>query len=159
MTIIPLPDNSVAQNGAMLSANQTAATYQWLDCDNGNGVINGETNQFYIPAVTGNYALEVTLNGCADTSACYLIDYTGLSDLYNEILSIHPNPTKDVLFINGINEINGFNHIEIVSATGELVAKYETAKEEINVSNLPSGIYFLNVSHDKGTESIRFIKQ
>jgi uncharacterized protein (TIGR02145 family) len=159
LTIIPLPDNSVTQNGTVLSANQIGATYQWLDCDNGNGVIAAETNQIYTPNVTGNYAVEVTLNGCTNTSACYLVDYTGLSDLYNEILSIRPNPAKDVLFIDGINEINGFNYIEVISLAGEIIEKFETAKEEINVSNYPSGEYFLNVSHLKGVESLRFVKQ
>ena len=159
LTIIPLPDNSVTQMGTMLSAYQIGAMYQWLDCDNGNGVIAAEINQNYTPNVTGNYAVEVTLNGCTDTSACYLVDYTGLSDLYNEILSIHPNPAKDVLFIDGINELNAFNYIEIVSLTGEIIEKFETAKKEINVSNYPSGVYFLKVSHDKGIELMRFVKQ
>jgi hypothetical protein len=149
----------VNQVGVNLTSEETIGSYQWLDCDNGNSIINDETNQFYIPSVTGNYAVEVTLNGCIDTSACYLVAYTGLSDLYNEILSIYPNPAQDVLFIDGIKEISGFRDIEIISATGGLVGRFETAKKEINVLNLPSGVYFVNISHDRGVESIRFVKQ
>ena len=44
-------------------------------------IINGEINQSYTPAVTGNYAVEVTLNGCIDTSACFLVAYTGLEEI------------------------------------------------------------------------------
>ena len=31
--------------------------------------------------------------------------------------------------------------------------------QNIDVSFLPSGLYFLNVSHNKGYQNIRFIKQ
>ena len=71
-----------SQNGTTLTADQTGATYQWLDCDNNYAVINGETNQSYTPAVTGNYAVEVNMNGCIDTSACFLVDYTGIEELF-----------------------------------------------------------------------------
>jgi len=159
LTITPLPDNNVTQAGSLLTADQTGATYQWLDCDDNNAQINGETNQSYTPTVTGNYAVEVTLNGCVDTSACFLVDYTGLSDLYAEIISIHPNPTSDVLTISGLNEVNGLRSMEITSTTGKLVMKIEELKEEIDVSKLPTGVYFLNIVHEKGVETIRFVKQ
>jgi hypothetical protein len=75
-------DNSITQTGVMLEANQGGATYQWLDCDDNNAILNGETNQSYTPAITGNYAVEMTINGCADTSDCFLVDYTGIEELF-----------------------------------------------------------------------------
>lgn len=72
---------SATQNGSLLTADTVGASYQWLDCDNNYMIINGETNQSYTPAITGNYAVEVTLNGCVDTSACFLVDYTGIEEL------------------------------------------------------------------------------
>jgi hypothetical protein len=74
-------NNAVTQVGSLLTADQSGATYQWLDCDNNYAVINGETNQSYTPAITGNYAVEVTLNGCVDTSTCFLVDYTDIEEL------------------------------------------------------------------------------
>ncbi|MDG1656944.1 MAG: hypothetical protein P8H56_00030, partial [Crocinitomicaceae bacterium] len=41
----------------------------------------GEINQSYTATVTGNYAVEITIDGCVDTSACQLIDFTGIEDL------------------------------------------------------------------------------
>jgi hypothetical protein len=81
LTLNVPPLNTITQNGALLTADQNGGTYQWLDCDNNYAVINGETNQSYTPVVTGNYAVEVTLNGCVDTSACFLVDYTGIEEL------------------------------------------------------------------------------
>ena len=74
-------NDSVTQNGSLLTADISGASYQWLDCDNNYAIINGEINQSYTPAITGNYAVEVTLNGCIDTSACFLVDYTGIEEL------------------------------------------------------------------------------
>ena len=54
-------DNTVTVSGTTLTANQTGASYQWVDCDNGNAAISGETNASYTPTVTGNYAVEITL--------------------------------------------------------------------------------------------------
>ena len=72
---------AATQNGPQLNANQTGVNYQWLDCDDNNAIVSGETNQSFTPAVTGNYAVEVTMNGCVDTSDCFLVDYTGIEEL------------------------------------------------------------------------------
>ena len=74
-------DNSVNQSGATLIANQFAPGYQWLDCDNNYAIINGETSQSYTASNTGNYAVEITVNNCLDTSDCYLVDFTGIEEL------------------------------------------------------------------------------
>lgn len=72
---------TVTQNDVTLTADQTGAIYQWLDCDNNYAEIVGETNQSFTSQVTGNYAVEVAMNGCVDTSACYLVDYTNIDEL------------------------------------------------------------------------------
>lgn len=83
LTINPTPINSVTQVGTMLTADQAGATYQWLDCETNFSVIVNETNQSYTPLNTGEYAVQVDLNGCVDTSTCYLVDYTGIDELSN----------------------------------------------------------------------------
>lgn len=73
-------DNNITQVGPTLTADQTGATYQWLDCDDNNSLINGETNQSYTPIITGNYAVEISLSGCVDTSNCFIVDFTGIEN-------------------------------------------------------------------------------
>ncbi len=79
----PTIDNTVTVTGTTLQANQTVAAYQWVDCDAAFAPISGEVNQSYTPSVTGNYAVEINVQGCVDTSACELIDYTGIEELTN----------------------------------------------------------------------------
>ncbi|MBN2728685.1 MAG: hypothetical protein JXR53_05625 [Bacteroidales bacterium] len=81
LTIKPMPDTSVTQSGVMLTSNAVGALYQWLDCNNALAQISGETGISFIPAdLFGSYAVEVDLNGCVDTSTCYVIDQTGVDE-------------------------------------------------------------------------------
>ena len=81
LTINALPTNTLSQNGALLTADQASASYQWLDCNDNYSPINGEINQFFTPSITGNYAVEITINSCSDTSSCYIVDYAGIEEL------------------------------------------------------------------------------
>ena len=88
------PINSISQTDVTLTADQNNATYQWIDCDNNNSPISGETNQSYTPTVTGNYAVEVTVNGCTSVSECVLVDFTGVDELFK------PTTKKLVKIVN-----------------------------------------------------------
>lgn len=74
-------NTNVTQTDSVLTAEEIGATYQWLNCGSSYDIIIGETNQSFTPSITGNYAVEVNVNGCVDTSACFLVDYTGIVEL------------------------------------------------------------------------------
>lgn len=108
LIVLSEPVVNVTQTGALLSADQSGAIYQWLDCDNNYAPIAGETNQTFTPANTGNYAVEVTLNGCSDTSSCALVDYAGIDELSNspkelvkivDLMGREVTPQKNVVLI------------------------------------------------------------
>lgn len=69
LTITNVP-TSVTVSGNTLTADASGAVYQWLDCDNANMPIAGETNQSFTGVSTGNYAVEITMNGCTVTTPC-----------------------------------------------------------------------------------------
>lgn len=154
------PDSSVIQTGSTLTAIQSGAIYQWLDCDNNYTIINGETNQVYTPIpTTGNYALEVSLNGCTDTSSCFLVDYSGLIQQFNTTVILHPNPASEVITIEGIDQLPGFKGMEITSSCGRLIHATDQTVNILDISNLSNGYYFLNLFHEQGTMTLRFVKQ
>jgi hypothetical protein len=82
LTINPTPSGAVTQNGATLTATQTVAAYQWLDCDD-ESIIVGEINQSFTPTTTGNYAVIVTIGDCYKQSDCFLVNFTGIGELNN----------------------------------------------------------------------------
>lgn len=71
-------NNDLTQNGVVLSAVQSGASYQWLDCDNGHAPLSNKIFQSFTPGSTGNYACEVTYTNCfgtqVDTSMCIYVD-------------------------------------------------------------------------------------
>ncbi|MCC6683789.1 MAG: hypothetical protein IT247_01835, partial [Bacteroidia bacterium] len=67
-------DTAVSLSGTVLTAAQNGASYQWLDCKNGLQAVAGGVNKtFNLVGCAGDtysYAVEITKNGCKDTSSC-----------------------------------------------------------------------------------------
>ena len=153
-------DLTVTAADPTITANMAGATYQWIDCDNGNQAINGETNQAYTATATGNYAVIVTMNGCSDTSSCSNI-VVGLNELdLSSNLEIYPNPTSGefTVFVDGItaSEVT----IELADLSGKVITTetYANVVDKLNVPmnvNVDAGVYFIQISAD----GIRAVKR
>ena len=163
LTIIEV-DNSVTQQANTLMANATGATYQWIDCNNGNTPIPGATNQSFTPTQNGSYAVIVTENGCTDTSSCYTISTIGMGgvEAFSGI-KIYPNPANDKLVIdlgnkselcqNGASSdfkshSDGQPRIELINSNGQIVLEKQIGnlqKLEFDISHLPAGEYFVRM--------------
>ena len=74
--------------------------------------------------------------------------------------TIYPNPVKDVLKIDFKNSIE-VQSINIYNTLGQLVLVIPNAQNtnNVDVSSLKSGNYFVKINSDKGTSSSKFIKQ
>jgi len=151
-------DTTIITNSNVLIANIVNANYQWLDCNQNYAIISGEISQSFTVTHTGNYAVEITFNGCKDTSACINIIPVSLEEINSTIeqFELFPNPTKDQLRIKGIFKINS---IEIYNNTGQSILKQTNNSNQIDVSDFTPGIYFIRVQTEKGMEVRKFVKQ
>jgi len=153
--IVNGPDVSVTVTGAMIQSNEIVASYQWLDCDNAYAVIPGEVNQNFTPAVTGNYAVEVTKGGCTDTSACTLIDFTDIPDYELADLKVYPNPNNGHLNIEYPGE---FSYI-IYNNLGQVINTDEgEILKQIDLSSLNAGYYTVKVISGSNSSVIQIVK-
>ncbi|MDI6834054.1 MAG: T9SS type A sorting domain-containing protein, partial [Bacteroidales bacterium] len=104
-----------------------------------------ETNQSFTATENGNYAVEITENGCTDTSSCHLINSVSIKEELSNNIAIYPNPTTGIFIIEGGND----KYIEIINEVGQTVfiKQYigNNNQNIVNVSNLPSGIYFVKI--------------
>ena len=95
---------------------------------------------------------------CISATTSYSEDcpVLGINDNESELaITIYPIPAKDRLFIA---YENGFvDTIMVYSLQGILVAG-TSANNEINVSNLASGLYFINLSVEGKTITKKFVK-
>jgi hypothetical protein len=69
-----------------------------------------------------------------------------------------PSPASNDLYIDGPEE---FYSLTILNILGQLVYTYNDFRgnQKVDVSNLPTGQYFISISSDQGLESMRFIKE
>jgi hypothetical protein len=161
LTVNGAIDVSTANLGSYVTANANGAgvTYQWIDCDNGNTVISGETNQSFTATMSGNYAVIVMENSCSDTSNCEFILVEGIADFSTSQINIYPNPFTDQFIItsSGVENAN----INVTTLLGQLVYSSEfTGKQMlIDLSEQPKGIYLIKVETKTGVSIKKIIKE
>lgn len=160
LNVIAAPNDNVTATGFTLNADQTGATYQWIDCNNGNAAISGATNQSYTPTVDGSYAVEVTLNGCTITSSCQLISGIGfIENTFGSALSVYPNPTVGNL---SINLGTSYSNVEIVitDALGKEVSRQQITDTQLIefVFDQPAGNYLVTIQSEEQKAVFRLIK-
>lgn len=148
-------DLSVSQNGGTLTANQSGATYQWWNCEVANGAQQGETNQSFTPSYSASFAVEVTLNGCSDFSDCVQMVVTDVDESLSQI-NVYPIPAQDVLTLNTTAKVKA---VSIYAIDGSLVINHSQSLNKIDVSELKSGVYLLQVICENGVSQTRFIKE
>tara|TARA_B110000879_G_scaffold78489_1_gene109245 strand:- start:658 stop:2256 length:1599 start_codon:yes stop_codon:yes gene_type:complete len=144
-----------------LTADQFATGYQWLDCDNGDAAIVGATSQSYTPMVNGNYAVEITLGNCTDTSACVAVMGVGIEEFGVGNISVFPNPSQGEINISIVNGESAFDYV-ITSLDGKLVKEGNdiyTQDLQINIGNESEGVYILKVTQESRTYLFKIILQ
>ena len=153
-------DTTVTQNGSTLSVAPTAfAAYQWFDCDLNQPII-GQTNMIFNPTNTGNYAVEVSVNGCVLMSSCYFIDMTSISNGVWAGITTHPNPVGDVLSIE-IPNLTSELEITVFDAQSKLMEKlYRTNSTTVKLdcSNYSSGFYFVKLKTEDSFYNFKIVK-
>ena len=159
MTVNPMPISTVTQNGLQLTADETGASYQWIDCGNGNAPIANATNQSYNVTVNGQYAVVVSNGNCSDTSSCIVINTVGVDELTPFSTQIFPNPVNEMYSINSSMPIS---RVLTVDLSGKLVQMNEvenSAHVNINSSNLNSGFYLLRIEFSNGMSKTERIEK
>lgn len=156
LTIVEIDTTIMSDSLSMVYSGETNpnATYQWFECANGNLVpIQGATNRIYEPNVYFLfYAVEITLNGCVDTSACIEHLYSNTENQYlQSMINIFPNPT-DGNFTIDLGEIYQEIQVEIYSLDGKLITNQSfNNQQQINAKIKEiSGLYQLKITTEKG---------
>ena len=149
-------NTNTSLDGSTITCEAEGASYQWLDCDNNLNIIPGETNQNFTAYSSRNFAVEITANGCVDTSDCVAIILTSV--IQNSIadkFTISPNPTNGSFTID-FNRIRGRLTIRLFSAFGRLIEIYNVLNSDhIDIDIIqPSGLYFIEIEDLKGHKSV-----
>jgi len=143
--VVNSADITVNQTGVVLNSPTTNAGYQWLDCNNGFSALAGDTSSVYTATANGSYALQITQDGCTDTSACLNVVTFGLEDESILIFTIYPNPTDGKLFVQSVTDVDN-DLVTVMNVNGEILQTKIILKDQLNEIDLTpysSGIYYL----------------
>ena len=128
---------------------QNGLQYQWK-LTNGN-IISGQGTNLaevqWLSNGTGILTCIVYDNqlNCSDSSMLSVTISTGINDIKNSNIKIYPNPTNNIINIEGLNK-NENNTIQIFDVQGKLViTKTINEKGTIDISELNKGVYLIKI--------------
>ncbi len=163
VTVTELPVNiSVNATATTLTSLNGSASWQWLDCANGFAEIPGASFQTFTPTGNGSYAVEVSDNGCVDTSACYDVTSIGLEEIAGGFSArLVPTATNGPLRLI-LDAPNGMLTVSITDMRGRDVMRSQgpaKAEQWFDVSGLAPGVYQLSASVPGGKRVLRFSRE
>ncbi|WP_322550017.1 T9SS type A sorting domain-containing protein [Flavobacterium psychraquaticum] len=156
LTFIPGTSGVVSTGAATGSSGSSYST------DNGLTWVNVDIVQ-HLQVEFLNSTIGFTGEFNTSNSAGGISKYTGTvlstQSFESNGLSIYPNPINNMFTIQNENNI-GINSVTIVDINGRTVKNIDvsTIENEINISDLNSGVYFLNITNDKGLATKKIIK-
>ncbi|MDB4286155.1 GEVED domain-containing protein [bacterium] len=153
-------NSSVSQIGAELTADETGATYQWLNCP-ALTPISGATTQSYTAPSNGDYAVIINNNGCSDTSACYTVVSVGIveNDFGTGFL-VYPNPT-DGNFSIALGAKYPSITITLTDIKGKFIQSNIYKDSQLLNLNIEeaAGVYLLMIESEDKKAVIRLVRE
>ncbi len=154
-------DNTVTQIIAppTITANQTSASYQWINCDT-DSPIAGQTSQSFVPTTNGSYAVDVTIGSCTERSECIQVDTLGFEEFSEYEIKVYPNPVISDLNIELLSSENDAS-ITLYDLSGKLILTSNTTENSatLNLKEMPQGIYFLTIENAEKSGTFKIVKE
>ena len=78
----------------------------------------------------------------------------------SQIVKLYPNPVQNMLHVDGLNAA-GTTKLSIVNNAGKVLqqASIIASSYNMNLQQLPAGVYYLRIESDKKTSTMKFVKQ
>ena len=113
------------------------------------------------PLVSGvTYYASQTINGCESPFRLpVIVQITLGNDEFNSIKIVYsPNPVTDILTINASIELKSAKICNLLGQT-ILQQRFNSNEIQLNMSNMPSGTYFVIVEADNKKETFKILKK
>ncbi|MCF8296486.1 MAG: T9SS type A sorting domain-containing protein [Saprospiraceae bacterium] len=154
---IPVIDTTISfsNHGATFIANQSNASYQWLDCNNDYVPLLGDTLQTFTPTANGNYAVAINVSGCVDTSACMQINNVSIEEIEGNSVKLYPNPNSGKFMLD-LGNLQA-TEVRILNSMGQEILVMQEIKSQYFDMELNPGIYFIQIQTEKVNRTVRFV--
>ena len=138
---------------------------QWYRNDS---LLVNDTSQDLIITVLGEYLVVVSneADGCSTSSdSMNISSLTGVNQLsaISGQLSVYPNPFNSTIYVTinpSAQYVNDWS-LQITDVLGRIIYSRISLNysNEINLSKIPSGVYFITVTNEKGRAVFPIIRQ
>ena len=138
--------------------------------------VSGNSSQAFVPSSTSQWRTEtIDLSGVTDLSNVLLrfsfisghgniiwidnvriVDGTGVEDHESESISLYPNPTSDVVYVQTADMVN---EVQVYNIQGQLVRTFNGDVHSISLAGFAHGIYTLKIMTEKGMSIQKVVKQ
>lgn len=156
-----MEDPVITTTGNVLTSN-AASGNQWLL--NGEEIA-GATNQSLTAETSGEYSVRVSANGCSRLSSpvSVTVTVTAVNESADDMLRFYPNPAAQWIRVELQAPASGQVTYTIVNALGQRITQGTcnpallTEGQDIDVSGLVSGVYYLHLRTPKTVYHRKFI--
>ncbi len=168
ITAIPAPAKpTISHVGNQLSCNSTAQKYQWLL--NGAAIPAATGKDFFADTMsvkTGYYQVRISnAAGCSSTSDSVLANR--LTDIAESDLNagwvLYPNPARSDIFLSCPIPTTSITSVHLMNTLGQCLrqgqADERSGRLQVNLADLPSGVYLLQISEVQGRHIFRVVKE
>jgi hypothetical protein len=112
----------------------------------------------------GTYTISLSTSnpvgaGNTYTQSITISDCTGLQQLsHDEPLKVYPNPSNGQITVETGSRSS--SDLIVVDALGETLLRKTSraAAEDLDLSNLPKGIYFLRIENEEGSRTVKIVR-
>jgi subtilisin family serine protease/PKD repeat protein len=162
-------DLSLANSGiSFTDATQNATAWFWDFGDGNTSTQQNPTHIYTQPGVYEVYLQTENSTGCSDamTQTITILNFpvsTNDVNIFINNIKIYPNPTNDILNIELNLDKKSKVQFQIFDAVGKLVLttsnqSFNTQSTTLDLSNLPLGIYFLQVRIDENVVTKKVVR-
>ncbi len=150
--VLPTGIGEVSPAGGIFTDNNNVIN------DDGNGMTFSFSSTVAIGAfnlITYTYTDPVT--GCSNSASqeIFVAATTDVDDLERINLDIFPNPTTGIINFEGVPT----DRIEVINVHGKILKVESIPNATLDISNFPSGIYFLRINVEDEVITHRVIKE
>lgn len=142
------------QNNDYFDVEHSLDAVEWTKIDKVDGAGNSNVPRSYqsidknpVPGVNYYRLAQVDFDGNSTYSDVVAIEY--LSEAGDK-LRLHPNPTGGILNITMATP-QDISSVSIIDALGQLVRRIENSSTQIDMSDLPAGVYWIKIELQNGS--------
>ena len=160
LTIYDGPDDEIEDYRILPPGGDTMWCWERTDSPSGSGDLQGMT--ITSTHETGCLTFHFTSDGSVTNDGWEaIITCNTLSDSnheYETLFSYNPNPVKDHLFINAQTNVD---EVTVLNMLGQVVLRQtpDSLNCKVDMVEMKTGVYFVQVSIENITETVRVLKQ